>query len=284
MTVPQIFNHDLLKKRQMRWQSDAVADVLTTLVRQYLDRLADFNRTFERALIWGDLSKQIAHQLPDNMVIEAVGGAYEPSLEACGGVASNSFDLVLSFGLLQWVNDVPGLLGLWRQLLKQDGLLMTCFVGGQSLYELGYSLQKAELEVLGGASGRVGPMIDAADYGQLLQRAGYALPVVDTDRITLSYDCFADLMQDVRRLGCGNVAKRQWQALTPPSVFRKAEEIYQQEFCQKGEWPLTIELVHGAAWSPAANQQKALPVGSAKKRLADALDVQELSTDDKAKP
>ena len=118
--------------------------------------------------------------------------------------AADRFDLVLSPMILHWVNDLPGTLVQLRYCLAPDGLLMLAMPGGETLTELRQCLTRAELECEGGAGPRVSPFADVRDAGSLLQRAGFALPVVDVDRITVSYADPLRLLRDLGRMGEGN--------------------------------------------------------------------------------
>ena len=111
------------------------------------------------------------------------------------------FDLVVSALALQFVNDLPGTLVQIRRALKPDGLFLAALIGGETLTELRQSFAAAESEVEGGVSPRVAPFADLRDLGALLQRAGFALPVTDIDRVTVRYDFVFALMHDLRRMG-----------------------------------------------------------------------------------
>ena len=119
--------------------------------------------------------------------------------------ADGSLDLVVSALALQFVNDLPGTLIQIRRALKPDGLLLAAMIGGDSLTELRESFAEAESEIEGGISPRVAPFADVRDLGGLLQRAGFALPVVDADRLTVRYNSAVALMHDLRAMGASNV-------------------------------------------------------------------------------
>ena len=110
--------------------------------------------------------------------------------------ADASLDLVVSALALQFVNDLPGTLIQIRRALKPDGLFMAALIGGDSLAELRTAFADAESEIEGGLSPRVAPFADVRELGALLQRAGFALPVVDSERLTVRY-----------RLGPGALAR-----------------------------------------------------------------------------
>jgi len=115
--------------------------------------------------------------------------------------APGSFDAVLSVLALHWTNDLPGALLQLRRALKPDGLLLVSLLGGDTLSELRQSLMAAELAEEGGVSPRVSPFAELRDLGGLLQRAGFAMPVVDNDRLTVTYADALALMRELRGMG-----------------------------------------------------------------------------------
>src|SRR5262252_4209742 len=118
-----------------------------------------------------------------------------------------SLDLVVSALALQFVNDLPGTLIQIRRALKPDGLLLAALAGGETLTELRQTFAAAEAEVEGGISPRVIPFPDVREMGALLQRAGFALPVTDVDRLTVRYPSPISLMHDLRRMGATNALR-----------------------------------------------------------------------------
>ena len=186
--------------------------------------------------------------------------------------APESLNLVVSTLGLHWTNDVVGALVQARLALKPDGLFLGAFLGGATLTELRQSLVAAEAELLGGAGSRISPFADAADAPGLLQRAGFALPVADVDRVTVSYDHPLKLIADLRQMGETNVlAERHPHALTRALIGR-ASELYAARFADEaGRVPATFEIITLTGWAPHESQQTPLKPGSARMRLADAL-------------
>ena len=181
-----------------------------------------------------------------------------------------SLDLVVSGLALHWANDLVGALIQARLALRPDGLFIGAFFGGATLTELRQSLLAAEAELSSGAAMRVSPFADASDGGSLLQRAGFALPVTDVDRVTVRYSHPIELLRDLRAMGETNVMMER----TPltRAVLGRALEIYVERFSEAdGRVRATFEIVTLTGWSPHESQQKPLPRGSAKMRLADAL-------------
>jgi SAM-dependent methyltransferase len=192
--------------------------------------------------------------------------------------APASLDLIVSSLSLHWANDVVGALVQARLALKPDGLFIGALFGGATLTELRQSLTAAELELTGGAGPRVSPFADPSDAAGLLQRAGFALPVADVDRVRVRYDHPLKLMADLRRMGETSVlAERHPRPLTR-KVLARAFEIYARDFAgPDGRIAATFEILTLTGWSPSEIQQKPLRPGSAKMRLADALGGEEQS-------
>jgi SAM-dependent methyltransferase len=187
--------------------------------------------------------------------------------------ADGSFDLIVSCLSLHWTNDLPGALLQARRALKPDGLFLAAILGGETLVELRRALVEAEVAETGGAGPRVSPFADVRDAGALLQRAGFALPVVDADTITVSYENALDLMRDLRGMGEANAIVERRKDFTRRSTLLRAAAIYEDLFADADRrMPATFQVLNLTAWAPHASQPKALKPGSAAHRLADALD------------
>jgi NADH dehydrogenase [ubiquinone] 1 alpha subcomplex assembly factor 5 len=163
-----------------------------------------------------------------------------------------------------------------RRALRPDGLLLAALLGGATLHELRDAWLTAEAEISGGASPRVAPFADVRDLGGLLQRAGFALPVVDSETVTVTYADPLSLMREIKAMGASNMlASRRRQPVTRGLVLRAAE-IYTDRFgAADGRVPATFEIITLTAWAPDESQPKPLQPGSAQTRLADALGVKE---------
>jgi SAM-dependent methyltransferase len=196
-----------------------------------------------------------------------------------------SVDLVVSALSLQTVNDLPGAFVQIRRALKPDGLFLAALLGGETLTELRQSFVAAEVELEGGLSPRVAPFADIRELGALLQRAGFALPVTDVDRVTVRYASVFALMHDLRRMGGGNpLFERRRSPLRRATLMRMAQ-IYGERFADAdGRIRATFEIVWLSGWAPHASQQQPLRPGSARARLADALGTIEISAGEKAQP
>ncbi len=191
-------------------------------------------------------------------------------------------DLVVSLLALQSVNDLPGALVQMRRALKPDGLLLACLFGGATLTELRQTLLETEIEITGGASPRVSPLADLRDLGGLLQRAGFALPVVDVETVTVRYDDMFALIRDLRAMGLGNTLLARSRRQLPRRFWMEAAATYARRFADAdGRIRATFDMVWLSGWAPHASQQQPLRPGSAKSRLAQALGVDEQSAGEK---
>lgn len=194
--------------------------------------------------------------------------------------APGSTDLIVALLGLHWADDLPGALAQIRRALRPDGLFLGAIFGAGTLSELRQVLTEAELQVRGGAQARVSPFADGYDGAALLQRAGFALPVVDVDTVVVRYpDPFA-LMRDLRAMGETNALAGPVRPLTR-EITARAAALYAERFSDPdGRVRATFEIIHLAGWAPHESQQKPLARGSAKMRLADALGVKEQTGDD----
>jgi len=204
------------------------------------------------------------------------------SLIVDGGLVpfgGQTFDLVSSLLALQIVDDLPGALVQLRRVLRPDGLLVGCVLGGETLTELRQVLAAAEIDCEGGLSPRVAPFVDLRDMGGLLQRAGFALPVTDSDQVTVRYKDIFGLIADLRAMGATNpLLARQRKPMGKATLLR-ASELYREKFGDPdGRIRASFEIIWFSGWVPHESQQKPLKPGSAAKRLADALGVAEHPT------
>jgi SAM-dependent methyltransferase len=189
-----------------------------------------------------------------------------------------ALDLVTSALCLQFVNDLPGTLLQIRRALKPDGLLLAALLGERSLTELRQAFALAETEIEGGLSPRVAPFADVRTLGALLQRAGFALPVVDLQTLTVRYDSAFALMQDLRRMGATNVLTQRRRTPLKRATLRRVGEIYAAQFADHDRRVrATFDVVWLSGWAPHPTQPQPLRPGSAQTRLADTLGATEIS-------
>jgi SAM-dependent methyltransferase len=185
---------------------------------------------------------------------------------------AESLDLAVSLLSLHSMNDIPGMLIQIRRALRPDGLFLGALAGSGTLAELRESLLLAETELSGGASPRVAPFVDVRDAGGLLQRAGFALPVADTETIRVRYPSMFELMRDLRAMGETSILTARPRQPVPLRFFTRAAEIYAERHAEAdGRIPATFQVVWLSGWAPHASQQKPLRPGSATARLADVL-------------
>lgn len=262
---------------------------------------ADFlhRRAAENAVI---SLEAILREFPLAVDLSAHGGVFEPVLRASDaaesvgtvqdglGSGSNdpdtalaleagSVDLVVSLMSLHWANDLPGALAQIRRSLKPDGLFLGTLLGAATLKELRWALTEAELAERGGAQARVSPFADGYDAAALLQRAGFALPVADVDRVTVNYASLPALVGDLRAMGETNALAGPIRPLTR-TILVKASALYAERFAgPDGRIPATFEIIQLAGWAPHESQQQPLARGSARQRLADAVGGKEIRAD-----
>lgn len=284
-----VFDRTLGRRRLRRALAAGYPDfLLTRAVEDLGERLATVLRQFELAL-------DIATPLP--LVAPALAGKATQIVrmaEAEGGIAdlvgdcealpfaTGRADLAVSLLALHGVNDLPGALVQIRRALLADGLFVGCLLGGRTLQELRQVLLQAEAETSGGASPRVAPFADLRDMGSLLQRAGFALPVVDSELVTVRYRDILGLLRDLRAMGWTNALAQRSRTGLRRGTLMRAAALYAEQFADEdGRLRASFEIVWLSGWAPHESQQKPLRPGSAKARLADALGVPEIGTGEK---
>jgi SAM-dependent methyltransferase len=298
---PLIFDRALIRRRRRRASVLGAATFLLDRAAADLgDRLSAVLRRFEIAVDLGTPGTAVRDALArlgsvGTIVSVTPAGVAPQAASTSPNVVvadeealpfrDGALDLVVSALALQFVNDLPGTLIQIRRALKADGLFVAALVGGETLTELRQAFAAAESEIEGGASPRVAPFADVRELGALLQRAGFALPVTDVDRVCVRYDSAFDLMHDLRRMAATNgLVERRRTPLRRATLIRMAE-IYRQRFADPdGRLRATFDIVWLSGWAPHPSQQQPLRPGSAKARLADALGTREMSAGDKAGP
>jgi SAM-dependent methyltransferase len=284
MAGPKIFDRKLFRTRQQRARALGPETFLIDRVADELgERLAFVLREFERAADVGTPTDALRRVLVASGKVATIVSADKVAIdEEALPFADGSLDLVVSALSLQFVNDLPGTLIQFRRALKPDGLFLAAMIGGDSLVELREAFAQAEAEIEGGVSPRVSPFANIRDLGALLQRAGFALPVVDSDRLTVRYATVFGLMLDLRRMGATNVLTERRRTPLNRSTLRRMTEVYAERFADAdGRLRTSFEIVWLSGWAPHESQQKPLKPGSASQRLADALGSREISADEK---
>ncbi|WP_419905919.1 methyltransferase domain-containing protein [Kiloniella sp.] len=257
------------------------------------DRLLDIARKFPEALNLGSQHNILTEVLGERGGIEKfTASKYRASSSQIGNPDSEegtheiveeilpfepqAYDLIISNLCLHWVNDLPGTLVQANRCLKPNGLFLSAMLGGETLKELRVALMEAEMEIEGGVSPRVSPLIDVRDAGALLQRAGFALPVTDYDRIEVSYASAFELMKELRGMGETNAVHNRRKTFTRRDTLLRAAQIYQEKFLdEEGRINATFDVIYLAGWAPHESQQQPLRPGTAATRLADFLDTDE---------
>jgi len=294
-TNPTIFDRALLHARRARATAlGPETFLLDRVAGDMTERLATVTRQFERAVDLGTPSDTVRRALAENgriaglIAVEPAAHRLDADFPRVSGdeealpFADASLDLVVSALSLQFVNDLPGALIQIRRALKPDGLLLAALIGGDTLTELREAFAVAETEIEGGVSPRVAPFADVRELGGLLQRAGFALPVVDTDRVTVRYDSVLDLMRELRRMGATNVLHERRRTPLRRATLERVADIYGERFTDEdARLRATFEIVWLSGWAPHESQQQPLKPGSARQRLAEALGTKEMSAGEK---
>lgn len=293
---PTLFDRTLLRQRRNR-AANTLREYDFLLQRageDLLDRVESINRDFPRALVLGG-GGVIGRLLADRPTAAAkIGQLVETDYadrlapdvcvdEEALPFADESFDLVLSPLALHWANDLPGALIQINRTLKADGFFAAAVFGGASLKELRQSLMAAETELYDGAAARVSPFADTVDMAGLLQRAGFAMPVTDVDRVTVRYGNAFVLMRDLRAMGETSVLADRPRKPRGKQFFVRTAELYAERFADPdGKIRASFEIIHAGGWAPHPDQPRPKRPGSATARLADALGVAEQSAGEKA--
>jgi SAM-dependent methyltransferase len=270
--APILFDRALLLKRQRRAQRLGPASFLLDRVAEDLEeRLHAVLREFaDVADIWtpGESLRKPLRDRFRSITRVALPESDQETLP----LPPESLDLVVSGLAFQFVNDLPGVLTQIRRALRPDGLLLAAMTGGDTLTELRQSFAAAEAECEGGVSPRVAPFADLRDVGALLQRAGFALPVTDVDRIVVRYDSALALMADLRRMAATNILCERRRTPTRRATLLRMAQIYGERFADPdGRIRATFDVIWLSGWAPHESQQKPLQPGSAKASLAEAV-------------
>lgn len=280
MDSPEIFDRPLRRMRRDR-AAHGFGDhafLIEHMVDELAARLDMVTRDFGRALILGSHDGRVAARFaaPGRTLISADAGF--AFARAGKGVqcdedrlpfADASFDLVVSAGVLDTVNDLPGALALIRRVLRPDGLFLGAFTGAGSLAWLKSASLAADSAASGGAVARVHPQIDVRSAGDLLSRAGFALQVADGERLDVGYGDPIRLMHDLRGMAANNMLMSR-----KPASRAWLEELFAQFAASAGpdgRIREVFELVYLTGWAPAPDQPKPAKRGSATASLTEAL-------------
>ena len=257
-------------------------------------RLEAINRTFvlaaDTGAYHGVMARLLNNRCPNSRTISL--SLAMPLAEACPApravakeealpLKDGSLDLVTSVLSLHLVNDLPGALIQIRRALRPDGLFLGALLGGDTLIELRQSFMMAEADTMNGVSPRVFPTADVRDMGGLLQRAGFALPVVNSERLTVTYASPLALMRELKAMGAANPLASRSRRPLRRDTLAQAIETYSSQFAGRdGRVRATFEILYLCGWAPHESQQKPLKPGSATARLADALGARDIADGD----
>ena len=284
--MENLFDRDLIIRRRLRalrMRQDSCDFLMRRACEELSDRLTFVDLRFENAVSLFCCGDQPARALHKCGKVEQLA-RIEMDAELLGSdkgiverrevvpVPRENADLIVSLLALHEINDLPGLLTQIRRSLRPDGLFLAAIPGGGTLSELRECLLAAETELTGGAASRVYPFIDVRDAGALLQRAGYALPVVDVETATVRYDSAIDLMHDLRAMGATSSLKERSRKPLRRHVVQRCCELYESRFADSdGRIRATFNTIWISGWAPHESQQKPLKPGSAKTGLERAL-------------
>lgn len=281
-----VFDKEQLLRQRLRSENSISPSkyfLFDWVMEQISDRLSIIKKDFSSIVQIGERGKKIDHTGKEFLLLDAtLSTPQKIDHNELLPLNPESADLIVSALQLHTINDLPGFLLQIKKSLKPDGLFLCGMLGGETLHELRGCLMQAEIEMTGGATPRVFPFADKQQMGGLLQRAGFSLPVVDSDILTVTYNSIFDLMKDLRDMGEGNAITQRKKTFTPKSLFVRAGEIYAQKYADSdGRIKATFEIIFLFGWSPHQSQQKPLSPGSAQTRLSDFLQTTEIGTGEK---
>lgn len=292
--VIEIFDRFLVRERRNRAAARFSAHdfLFTWTIENLADRLQDIKRDFARALLIGARGRELSEgalrrhgPAEEIFIMEAGENFLKPGAseiiaeEEYLPFANDSFDLVFSPLTLHSVNDLPGALIQINRVLRPDGLFLGAMLGGETLYQLRQAMMQAEINIAGGASPHVAPFADKQQTGALLQRAGFALPVVDSEILTVTYEDAFRLMHDLRGMGEASSLRDRRRKPYGKALFMETARLYHERFAEPdGRLVASFEVIFMIGWAPHTSQQKPLRPGSARQRLSDALGAEEIKT------
>jgi SAM-dependent methyltransferase len=266
---PKLFDEQIYFTRLQRAKRLGFVDFLVRRANDELhERLAHILRKFD---VVADIGTPLLLNAELHKGIEFLYVPPQNSDQALP-LKSNHYALITSLMALHCVNDLPGIFTQIRRALRPDGLFMACIPAGKTLHELRNVLQIAESEITNGVSPRIFPFAEIKDFGSLLQRANFTLPVTDSESVVVRYDNMFALMRDLRAMAATNILSNRLKHPTRKAVFQRAAELYQEQFSDSdGRIRATFEFIWVSGWAAHESQQKPLKPGSAKQKLADAL-------------
>lgn len=278
-----LFNRSLIRSRRERIAASfSDYDFLNREISERLiDNLHDIKMSFETILSMNLCDDTIRSYFKDvflinqNMAHKMLAGKYGKKVQADEDLfpyKNQCLELIISCLTLHWINDIPGSLIQIRRSLKPNGLFMGAVFGGETLFELRASMLKAGIDIRGGATPHVSPFIDIRDAGTLMQRAGFSLPVISTERITVNYTDAFSLMKELKNMGENNALIKRFKGLTSKKFMFAVAEKYQQDYGNEdGKVSATFDVIYMKGWAPHESQQQPLKPGTGKISLKVAL-------------
>lgn len=272
---PEIFDRRLIRRHRDRAAASSAESffLVREIAARLVERLGEVDRRFPLALDLGCHRGEFAACLTESETAkDKIDTLVQTDLSAAMAMAAadhgpvlasdaealpfrgGSFDLITSVLDLHAVNDLPGTLLQIRHALKPDGLFLAALFGTGTLAELRQSWLDAEAALRSGASPRVAPFADLADAASLLQRAGFALPVADSDLITVSYENPLHLMADLKSIGQSNPLFGRSRTPVTRTLLTEAAERYYTGFSDdEGRVPASFEILFMTGWAPAGD-------------------------------
>ncbi len=274
----EIFDRTRRRKIRDRAYSRARGEdfIHKAMADELFERLQMVSRSFDQCLLLGLGAKYLAKKLKPLELHHFFADSSSRVAAGTGGVqcdedrlpfADSSFDLIISLGTLDTVNDLPGALTLIRKILKPDGLFLGAFLGAESLVTLKSTLLQAEGDRVGN---HIHPQVDIRTTGDLLQRTGFALPVVDSDTLELRYGSLNRLFSDIRDIGGSNMLRSNIRPLRRSAV-EAAPVLFANRAGDDGKTSEFLECIYISGWAPHPDQPKPAPRGSGQMSLKNAL-------------
>lgn len=280
--IPQLFDRTLLRCRRERaaYRFASVDFLKREAALRLQERLEEVTRRFPLVIELGAHTGVFASDRIDRLVrtdlahgmLMHTGGARLVCDEERLPFSGNCADAILSTLALHWANDLPGVLVQIQRILKPDGLLLAVLPGARTLQELRAVLERAQMELHGGVSPHISPFVEVRDAGNLLVRAGFSLPMADSEALTVSYEHMFALLDDLRHMGEANALTQRARYLRR-DVLLRAAALYKECYGDaQGGITATFELVFLTGWKPHASQPLPAQRGSGQHSLIAALE------------
>lgn len=280
------FDRNLRRKRLKRLSYPALPPhfLFTEIAERMAENIASFNRPFSRILDINGGHPELSALLREKLRPETLIGPSSVDFTEEALPFAQSFDLIASNLTLFDVNDLPGTLLQIRKSLRPDGLFTASLLGGESFAEMRAAFLEAEIELYGGASPRFAPLPAIADCAALLQRAGFTLPVADSEELVLHFESPIEALGHFRQTGSASILHKRPRKFLTRKLLTRFSEIYEEKFGDGENIPVTLSIIYMTGSAPSDKQQQALKPGSAESRLAKALDTIEFKSGDRTKP